>query len=254
MNKNLDKVLSEEVKRFNSIMAYQEKLGEGHHYKFYEAEEDAPAEEVPAADAGVDTAVPDAELGVEAPATDAGVDTAVPDTEMGAEPGMEVAPEAAPVDPEGGEMPPAEGDTEIDVTDLVNTSKELSGKTDSIIQKIADSSSKIEAIINKVSGVEQGLQKMDSVIQQMNALTKQVELMRPPTEEERRKALAKDSYPFSVTQDEYMSGNAPKTQTDLENRPDKLTMMDSLMNNYNEMDIKNSFYNANNNEKPVSNY
>ena len=36
MNKKLDKVLSEEVKRFNSIMAYQEKLGEGHHYKFYE--------------------------------------------------------------------------------------------------------------------------------------------------------------------------------------------------------------------------
>jgi hypothetical protein len=253
MNKNLDKVLSEEVKRFNSIMAYQEKLGEGHHYKFYEAEGDAPTEEDPATDAGVDTAVPDAELGVEAPATDVGVDTAVPDAEMGIEPGME----AAPVTPEGGEMIPdaaAEGDTEIDVTDLVNTSKELAGKTDSIMQKIVDSSSKIEAIINKVSGVEQGLQKMDSVIQQMNALTKQVELMRPPTEEERRKALAKDSYPFSVTQDEYMGGNSAKTQTDLENRPDKLSMMDNLMNNYNEMDIKNSFYNSNNNEKPVSNY
>jgi len=249
MNKKLDKVLSEEVKRFNSIMAYQEKLGEGHHYKFYEAEEDAPAEEVPAEDPGVDTAVPDAELGAEAPATDAGVDTAVPDAELGTDPGVdttatpEVAPEA-----------PVEGDTEIDVTDLVNTSKDLSGKTDNIIQKIADASNKIESIIAKVNGVEQGLQKMDSVIQQMNALTKQVELMRPPTEEERRKALAKDSYPFSVTQDEYMGGNAPKTQTDLENRPDKLSMMDSLMNNYNETDIRNSFYNANNNEKPVSNY
>jgi hypothetical protein len=249
MSKNLNKVLSEEVKRFNSIMAYQEKLSEGHHYKFYEAEEDAPAEEVPAED----TAVPDAEMGAEAPAADAGVDTAVPDAEMGgaeevpaADAGVDttaVAPEAAP-----------EGDTEIDVTDLVNTSKELGGKTDSIIQKIADSSTKIEAIINKINGVEQGLQKMDSVIQQMNALTKQVELMRPPTEGERRKALAKDSYPFSVTQDEYMGGTAPKTQTDLENRPDKLSMMDSLMNNYNATDIKNSFYNANNNEKPVSNY
>jgi hypothetical protein len=137
MSKNLNKVLSEEVKRFNSIMAYQEKLSEGHHYKFYEAEEDAPAEEIPAED----TAVPDAEMGgaEEVPAADAGVDTTA------------VAPEAAP-----------EGDTEIDVTDLVNTSKELGGKTDSIIQKIADSSTKIEAIINKINGVEQGLQKMDS--------------------------------------------------------------------------------------------
>jgi hypothetical protein len=253
MSKKLDNILSEEVKRFNSIMAYQDKLSEGHHYKFYEAEEEAPIEE-PAPDAGVDTAIPDAEMGTEAPAADpnavdAGVDTAIPDAEMGTEapvedPNTAVAPEA----------PAAEGDTEVDVTDLVNTSKELAGKTDSIIQKISDSSNKIESIIAKVNGVEQGLQKMDSVIQQMNALTKQVELMRPPTEEERRKALAKDSYPFSVTQDEYMGGNAPKTQTDLENRPDKLSMMDSLMNNYNETDIKNSFYNSNNNEKPVSNY
>jgi hypothetical protein len=245
MSKNLNKILSEEVKRFNSIMAYQDKLSEGHHYKFYEVEGDVADEEIPAEDPGVDTAVPDAELGAETPATDPGVDTAVPDAEMGVDAGVDatVTPEAAP-----------EGDTEIDVTDLVNTSKELAGKTDSIIQKIADSSSKIESIISKVNGVEQGLQKMDSVIQQMNALTKQVELMRPPTEDERRKALAKDSYPFSVTQDEYMSGNAPKTQTDLENRPDKLSMMDSLMNNYNSVDIKNSFYNANNNEKPVSNY
>lgn len=250
MNKNLDKVLSEEIRRFNSIMSYQDKLSEGHHYKFYEAEEDAPVEE-PAPDAGVDTAVPDAEMGAETPATDTGVDTAVPDAEMGAEtPATDETGVAATPDTQ---MAP-EGDTEIDVTELVNSSKDLAGKTDSIIQKIADTSSKIEAIINKVNGVEQGLQKMDSVIQQMNALTKQVELMRPPTEDERRKALAKDSYPFSVTQDEYMSGNAPKTQTDLENRPDKLSMMDNLMNNYNETDIKNSFYNVNNNEKPVSNY
>ena len=155
MNKNLDKVLSEEVKRFNSIMAYQEKLGEGHHYKFYEAEGDAPTEEDPAVNAGVDTAVPDAELGAEAPATDVGVDTAVPDTEMGME--------AAPVAPEGGEMIPdaaAEGDTEIDVTDLVNTSKELAGKTDSIMQKIVDSSSKIEAIINKVIIIKEEASKI----------------------------------------------------------------------------------------------
>jgi hypothetical protein len=144
--------------------------------------------------------------------------------------------------------------TWVDVTELVNSTKEMAAKADDIVQKIANSSQKIEDIINKVNSVEQGLQKMDSLVQQMDALTKQVELMRPPTEEERRKVLAKDSYPFSVTQDEYMSGNAPKTQTDLENRPDKLSMMDNLMNNYNEADIKNSFYNSNNNEKPVSNY
>ena len=233
MSKKLDNILSEEIKRFNNIMSYQDKLYEGHHYKFYEAEEEAPVEvapeEVPV-DAGIDT------TGDQAP-MDPGMDTTAPeeapvaDTEPAL--GDEVAPEEAPAAPEG--------DVEVDVTELVNSTKEMAAKSEDIIQKIASSNEKIEAIINKVSGVEQNLQKMESLVQKMDALAKQVELMRPPTEEERRKALAKDSYPFNVTQDEYMAGSGVKTQTDLESRPDKMSMMDSLMGNYNEMDVKNSF-------------
>jgi hypothetical protein len=245
MSNNLDKILSEEIKRFNKIMSYQDRLSEGHHYKFYEAEEDEIAPEEAPVDAGVDTTG-----GEEAPVDTGGED-------MGADmTGTEEVPatDDAGVDTTGEVAPEAEGDVEVDVTELVNSTKEMAAKADDIVQKIANSSEKIEAIINKVNSVEQNLQKMDSLVQQMDALTKQVELMRPPTEEERRKVLAKDSYPFSVTQDEYMSGNSTKTQTDLEKRPDKMSMMDSLMNNYNEMDIKNSFYKSDNNDKPVSNY
>jgi hypothetical protein len=245
MSNNLDKILSEEIKRFNKIMSYQDRLSEGHHYKFYEAEEDEVAPEETPVDAG----------GEETP-VDTGVDTTGGE-DMGADmTGTEEVPatDDAGVDTTGEVAPEAEGDVEVDVTELVNSTKEMAAKADDIVQKIANSSEKIEAIINKVNSVEQNLQKMDSLVQQMDALTKQVELMRPPTEEERRKVLAKDSYPFSVTQDEYMSGNSTKTQTDLEKRPDKMSMMDSLMNNYNEMDIKNSFYKSDNNDKPVSNY
>jgi hypothetical protein len=245
MSNNLDKILSEEIKRFNKIMSYQDRLSEGHHYKFYEAEEDEIAPEEAPVDAGVDTTG-----GEEAPVDTGGED-------MGADmTGTEEVPatDDAGVDTTGEVAPEAEGDVEVDVTELVNSTKEMAAKADDIVQKIANSSEKIEAIINKVNSVEQNLQKMDSLVQQMDALTKQVELMRPPTEEERRKVLAKGSYPFSVTQDEYMSGDSTKTQTDLEKRPDKMSMMDSLMNNYNEMDIKNSFYKSDNNDKPVSNY
>jgi hypothetical protein len=245
MSNNLDKILSEEIKRFNKIMSYQDRLSEGHHYKFYEAEEDEIAPEEAPVDAGVDTTG-----GEEAPVDTGGEDMGVDMT------GTEEVPatDDAGVDTTGEVAPEAEGDVEVDVTELVNSTKEMAAKADDIVQKIANSSEKIEAIINKVNSVEQNLQKMDSLVQQMDALTKQVELMRPPTEEERRKVLAKGSYPFSVTQDEYMSGDSTKTQTDLEKRPDKMSMMDSLMNNYNEMDIKNSFYKSDNNDKPVSNY
>jgi len=227
MSKKIDTLLSEEIKRFNSIMKYQEKVSEGMHYKFYEAEE-GPTTDEPAP---VDTADPNVDASAEMGA-DPGVDTtAGTEEELPADPG---------VDTTAGDVAP-EGDVEVDVTELVNSTKEMAAKSEDIIQKIASSNEKIEAIINKVSGVEQNLQKMESLVQKMDALAKQVELMRPPTEEERRKALAKDSYPFNVTQDEYMAGSGVKTQTDLESRPDKMSMMDSLMGNYNEMDVKNSF-------------
>lgn len=229
MSKKLDTLLSEEIKRFNSIMKYQEKVNEGMHYKFYEAEEepitDEPAIEEPVED-------PNAEVVPTDMPVDAGVDTTGEEGDV------------ATADLETAEMPAPEdgsGDIEVDVTELVNSTKEMAAKSEDIIQKIANSNQKIEDIINKVGRVEQNLEKMEALVQKMDAMAKQVELMRPPTEEERRKALAKDSYPFNVTQDEYLSGSSVKTQTDLETRPDKLSMMDSLMANYNEMDIKDSF-------------
>ena len=239
MNINKKTTISEEVERFKNIMTYT--LEEGHHYKFYEAEDEAPVEEpVNTTDPNVDAT---ADMGGEP--TDMTTDDTTPAEPAPApETTGEVAPEA--------EVAP-EGDTEVDVTDLVNTSKELGAKTDDILQKISSTTDRIGAVIDKVNNVEQNLQKMDSLIQQMNALTKQVELMRPATEEERRKVLAKDSYPFSVTQDEYLAGTGAKTQTDLENRPNKMSMLDTLLNNYNETDVKNSFY-TNDNEKTVSNY
>ena len=228
MSKKLDTLLSEEIKRFNSIMKYQENVSEGMHYKFYEAEEESIADE-PAIDQPVED--PNAEAAPTDIPVDAGVDTTGGEGDVTTD---DLETTETPAPEEG-------GDIEVDVTELVNSTKEMAAKSEDIIQKIANSNQKIEDIINKVGRVEQNLEKMESLVQKMDAMAKQIELMRPPTEEERRKALAKDSYPFNVTQDEYLSGSGVKTQTDLETRPDKLSMMDSLMANYNEMDIRNSF-------------
>lgn len=130
---------------------------------------------------------------------------------------------------------------EVDITDLVNDTKDIKLKTVDAVSKVGEINQKLENIFNKVGSLEQNIQKMDKMINQLDALTQQVELMRPPTEEERRKALAKDSYPFSVTIDQYQSGAGTKTQTDLEARESKLSMLNSLMSDYDEMTIKNSF-------------
>jgi hypothetical protein len=230
MSKKLNNILENEIKRFNTIIAYQDKmtLTEGS-YKFYnEADEpgteEAPVDDAPPVDAAVD--------GTEAPATDGTEGTdGLTDPDMGAE---------APAT-DGTETPDMGGDedvTEIDVTDLVNDTNEIKGK----ISSIEGNLSKMDTIMSKVDGLANNISKMDSLVQQMTALTQQVELMRPPTEAERRKALAKDSYPFNVSIDQYNNGEGVKTQTDLENKPNKMSMLDNLMADYNDATVKNSFY------------
>lgn len=226
MNKKLDKILENEIKRFNTIIAYQDKmsLNEGS-YRFYnEADEpgteEAPVDDAPPVDAAVDgtegtDGLTDPDMGAEAPATD-GTEEMPADDTMGGD----------------------EDVTEVDVTDLVNDTNEIKGKISSIEGNLA----KMDTIMSKVDGLTNNISKMDTLIGKMEMLAQQVELMRPPTEAERRKALAKDSYPFNVSIDQYNNGEGVKTQTDLENKPNKMSMLDNLMADYNDSTVKNSFY------------
>lgn len=211
MSQKLKKLLENEVKRFNTIIAYQDKLtlDEGS-YRFYnEADEVVPEEPM--------------EEPTEEPMDDQSME------EPMEEPTEE--PTEEPMEPMGDEEV-----TEVDVTDLVNSTNEINSKMEMLTTNL----SKIEDIMSKVNAIETNLSKMDNMINQLQSLSKQVELMRPPTEEERRKALTKDSYPFNVTIDDYNKGASTKTQTDLENSS-KMSIMDTLMSDYNDMDIKKTF-------------
>ena len=209
MSKKLNTLLENEIKRFKTITAYQDKLtlDEGS-YKFYnEADEpgtdDTTIDDAPPVDAAVD--------GTEAPVTDVATD--------GTD-GTEGTDDLTDPATDGTEAPVGDEEvTEVDVTDLVNDTNEIKGK---------------------ISSIESNLTKMDSLMGKLDTIDKQVELMRPPTEEERRKALTKDSYPYSVTIDQYNNNQGVKTQTDLENSP-KMNMLDTIMNDYNDGVVKDSF-------------
>jgi hypothetical protein len=230
MSKKLNTLLEGEISRFNSIIAYQDKMMlDEVSYKFYnEAEEPTPEEPVDGTEAEV------TDMPAEEPAID------------GTEGNMDDMPAEEPdMGGEGGnmdDMPAEEPDmggeevTEVDVTDLVNSTNDIKTKLDGVTAGL----DKINDIVNKVNAIETNLVKMDSVLGQLNSLTKQVELMRPPTEEERRKALAQDSYPFNVSIDDYNKGVGVKNQTELEDTS-KMSMFDTLMKDYNELDVKKSF-------------
>jgi hypothetical protein len=230
MSKKLKNLLENEIKRFNTIIAYQDNLGLNEvSYRFYNEVDDVSGGEPPLTD--TEEPITDEPATGDEPTT--GVEPAIDGTEEQPVDNMDTQ-----VDP-AGDMPPTEDEevTEVDVTDLVNDTNEIKTK----IGTIEGGLSKIDGIISKVDNIENGLSKMDSLIGKMEMLAKQVELMRPPTEEERRKALANDSYPFSVTLDQYNSGvNDMKTQTDLEQRS-KMSMLNSIMNDYNDVNVANSF-------------
>ena len=226
MSKKLNTLLENEIKRFKTITAYQDKLtlDEGS-YKFYnEADEpgtdDTTIDDAPPVDAAVD--------GTEAPVTDVATD--------GTD-GTEGTDDLTDPATDGTEAPVGDEEvTEVDVTDLVNDTNEIKGKISSIESNLT----KMDSLMGKLDTIENNLGKMDALIGKMEAMAKQVELMRPPTEEERRKALTKDSYPYSVTIDQYNNNQGVKTQTDLENSP-KMNMLDTIMNDYNDGVVKDSF-------------
>lgn len=232
-------------KQINENVAIQERTyASRYSYKFgSELDEDDevpqdPIAQEPVADAGTAT---------EPPAPEA---TDFADPNVPADPAIDTAPPADGVDPlaeptgddfGSDPMDPAaggdpSGDTEIDVTELVNTSQEVSQKVDGVLLKLDASTSNINNILQMVNSLEGNINQMSSAL---NSLSHQVELLRPPTEEERRKVVQQNSYPFNQTVEDSLSGNRT-TQTDLEKKLDKLSFS-NILSTYNSNEIKNSF-------------
>jgi hypothetical protein len=244
MNKKLELLLEAELKRFKDISAYQNKLDIKEGYHFYN-EADEPGKNQPVNDTPppvdnstmpTDDAMPPADDAIP-PADDTmpPVDNATPPTGDTMPPADDAMPPADDTMPPTGEMGGDET-VEIDITELVNDTKEIMAKVTSFesgMQQISSLMQQVEQLSNNVN-------KMDSLITKMGELSQQVELMRPPTEQERRNALAKDSYPFNVSVDDYNSGLGAKTQTDLE-KNSKMSMFQNIMSDYNDSNVKDSF-------------
>ena len=260
MSKKLNEALSKELGRFRQIVSYQNNLIKEGSYYFHqqlpEAEDDPntpppvqePAPEQPADDMdtneprGIDPNNPTGEVGVPNEPLDTSADAGseepevgMDDTGMGDDTGMEPGGDIA------GDMGGDQDTTEVDVTELVNGTNELKMKVQDVLSKVDQSTQQFNNLMSRVDAIQNNVTKMDSLINKMQDLAKQVELMRPPTETERRQAVAKDSYPFSVTLDDYSKGQGEKTQTDMEKNP-KMSMMKTIMSDYNDSQVKDSFY------------
>ena len=184
----LEKKLLEEVKRFNAINKYSKKM-----IMEQDAPPPAPEEDPlgdvpppPAGDAGAPTDVPPPP-----PAGDMGGDVPPPADDMG----------TPPMDEAG-----MGGDTEeMDITDLVNMTKNIKNDLENNKQDNSAVINKMDDVFTKLGDLESKLAQMDQVMAKIDQLGATVEANKPKSEVEKLEMRSLDSYPFNEKPQEFFA-------------------------------------------------
>ena len=220
--------LSEDLKRFNSIMGYsiegKRKLNEA------PGDEDDFAEETPAADEGGEEGGDDFDFGEEGSPEEGG------DTEGGEDEFGTAGEFSAADDIEGGEDEEVE---EIDVTAIVSKSDEAKTSADLAVQSSQETNTYVKDLMDKFANLEAQLGKMDTI---MSKVSKIEDTNQTPNEKLEMRSL--DSFPYSMKLTDYWSDKVsdPTNNYDAtENDEEVFELTKDDLEDYNELDIKNSF-------------
>jgi hypothetical protein len=224
----LEKKLLEEVKRFNSINKYGKKMI---------MEQDAP----PPADEPTD----------DPPPADEPTDVPAPPPPPAGDMGGDVPPPP----PAGGDMETPSmddagmgGDTEeIDITDLVNMTKNIKNDLESNKQDNSAVINKMDDVFTKLNDLESKLAQMDQVMAKIDQLGATVEANKPKTEVEKLEMRSLDSYPFNEKPQEFFAHKKGEmrasgkneyvlTKDDVNNYP-----VDQIRSSFNQEDQKDEY-------------
>ena len=183
----LEQKLQEELNRYKAINRYG---------KTMIMEQDAPPpapEEDPLGD-------------VPPPAGDAGAPTDVPPPPPAGDMGGDVPPPAGdmgtpPMDEAG-----MGGDTEeMDITDLVNMTKNIKNDLENNKQDNSAVINKMDDVFTKLGDLESKLAQMDQVMAKIDQLGATVEANKPKSEVEKLEMRSLDSYPFNEKPQEFFA-------------------------------------------------
>jgi hypothetical protein len=202
----LEKKLQEELNRYRAINKYGTKMI---------MEQDAPALDAPADD------LPPADPALDAPAGD--------------------LPTAEPaLDAPAGDLPPADGmDTEeIDITDLVNMTKNIKNDLENNKTDNASVIGKMDDVFTKLGDLEQKLAQMDAVMAKIDELGAKVEASKPKTGVEKLEMRSLDSYPFNEKPQEFFAHKQGEMAASGKN---EYVLTKDEVNNYPTDIIKTSF-------------
>lgn len=179
INTMLEQKLQEELSRYKAINKY------GKTMIMEQEAPPAPAEPAPA------------DLGVPA---DTAPDAGLP------EPGASDAPPLDVPSPESAPLDAGMDDTEeIDITDLVNMTKNIKNDLENNKQDNSNVIDKMDDVFTKLNDLESKLSQMDAVMAKIDELGAKVEASRPKTEVEKLEMRSLDSYPFNEKPQEFFA-------------------------------------------------
>jgi hypothetical protein len=183
-----------------------------------------------AADLGAFAPAP-GEEGAGAPPPPAAAEVAPPAAPATPQPiDVENDPDVEKIDDEGKseESEGGEGTEELDITELVDSQKNIEKKQDEYF----------ENLFGQISNLESKLSEMDSIMNKLNALENKIEKYREKTPQEKLELRTLDSYPFNQKLSQFFDDK----QEDMEKtgKHDYILTSDDVTD-INQNDIKNSF-------------
>jgi len=213
----MKRTLQEELNRFKQIDSYRKSL----------TEQAAPLPAAP-----VTNELPPADLPP--------VETAPPppDNELG---GDETAPIDSALPPPVDSTPlPADNTSapeEIDVTDIVKTSKKLDKNLSTQGHSLDAQNQKLDQLMSTITNLEAKLGNIESLNQKVEDLSTKIETLRPPTPVEKLEMRSLDSYPYNQKLTDYWQ---EKTEDMDANTTKGYEITTDDVGNFNDTDIKQS--------------
>jgi len=193
----LEKKLQEELSRYNAINKYGKTM--------IMEQNEPPMPPVPGDEPPADAGLPPAP-GAEAPPADAGAGMPPP-VDSGLDAGTPPADAGADAGTPPTDADPSADDTteEIDITDLVDMTKNIKQQLDASQGENSSVIQKMDGAFSKLSELEAKLGEMDNIINKIDELGAKIDQMKPPTPVEKLEMRSLDSYPFSQKPDEFFS-------------------------------------------------
>lgn len=112
-------------------------------------------------------------------------------------------PMAAPAD--AGMSPETDTTEEIDITDLVNMTKNIKKEIDDNKQDKGEVMQQMDAVFTKLDDLEGKLASMDQLLSKIDQLSSKVEQIKEPTPQEKLEMRSLDSYPFNQNPQQFFN-------------------------------------------------